>query len=247
MPCATQATRGRRAVVAAQVATSDDEDDDATHVAVRHETSNADALDGARDGEVEVLGGTSWLWAREEFAGRSTCCSSTKPARCRSPTCSPSRRRASSLVLLGDPQQLEQPQKGSHPDGVGVSALEHVLGGTKTMPADRGLFLPDHLAAAPAICAFTSELFYEGKLHVEAGLERQRLTGTGAVRRRRPVVAARRSTTATRARRRGSGRGGGRSSTQPARARLAAGSTSDGVARQMTPPTSSSSRPTTRR
>ena len=24
---------------------------------------------------------------------------------------------ASSIVLLGDPQQLEQPQKGSHPDG----------------------------------------------------------------------------------------------------------------------------------
>ena len=32
------------------------------------------------------------------------------------------------VVLLGDPQQLDQPQKGSHPDGVGVSALAHLLG-----------------------------------------------------------------------------------------------------------------------
>ncbi len=32
------------------------------------------------------------------------------------------------LVLLGDPQQLEQPIQGSHPEGTDVSALEHVLG-----------------------------------------------------------------------------------------------------------------------
>ena len=38
---------------------------------------------------------------------------------------------AKSVVLLGDPQQLEQPQKGSHPDGVDASALEHILGGTR--------------------------------------------------------------------------------------------------------------------
>ena len=87
---------------------------------------------------------------------------------------------ARSLVLLGDPQQLEQPQKGSHPDGVGVSALEHVLGGAATMPPDRGLFLPTTWRLHPAICAFTSEVFYEGKLEPKPGLERQRLTGTGA-------------------------------------------------------------------
>ena len=51
-------------------------------------------------------------------------------------------RASSSLVLLGDPQQLEQPTKGSHPDGVGVSALQHVLGDAVTMPPEKGLFLP---------------------------------------------------------------------------------------------------------
>ena len=82
-------------------------------------------------------------------------------------------------MLLGDPQQLEQPQKGSHPDGVGISALEHVLGGAATMPPDRGLFLPMTWRLHPAICAFTSEVFYEGKLDAKPGLERQALTGTG--------------------------------------------------------------------
>ena len=68
---------------------------------------------------------------------------------------------ARNLVLLGDPQQLEQPQQGSHPDGADVSALEHLLGGRETIPADRGLFLDETWRLHPAICAFTSELFYE--------------------------------------------------------------------------------------
>ena len=83
-------------------------------------------------------------------------------------------------MLLGDPQQLDQPRKGSHPDGVGISALEHVLGGARTMPPDRGLFLGTTWRLHPAICAFTSELFYEGKLESKPGLEAQRLSGVGA-------------------------------------------------------------------
>ncbi len=84
------------------------------------------------------------------------------------------------LVLLGDPQQLEQPQKGSHPDGVDASALDHVLEGHKTMPADRGLFLPVTWRLSPAICAFTSEVFYE------ASCDRSRARAP-ATRRRGPL------------------------------------------------------------
>ena len=42
---------------------------------------------------------------------------------------------AQSLVLLGDPQQLEQPQQASHPPGTQASALEHILAGDKTIAA----------------------------------------------------------------------------------------------------------------
>ena len=35
---------------------------------------------------------------------------------------------ARSIVQLGDPQQLEQPQQGTHPEGVNASALQHMLG-----------------------------------------------------------------------------------------------------------------------
>src|SRR5437016_972131 len=78
-----------------------------------------------------------------------------------------------SLVLLGDPQQLEQPQQGSHPEGSDVSALAHLQDGRKTIREDQGLFLAETRRLHPAICDFTSELFYEGRLVPIHGLERQ--------------------------------------------------------------------------
>ena len=88
---------------------------------------------------------------------------------------------ARSLILLGGPQQLEQPLKGSHPDGSAVSVLQHVLGDQKTMPDDAGLFLTETRRMHPALCAFTSELFYESKLHSYAGLENQAIVGPGPI------------------------------------------------------------------
>jgi superfamily I DNA and/or RNA helicase len=84
---------------------------------------------------------------------------------------------AKSLVLLGDPQQLDQPQKGSHPDGAEVSALEHLLNGARTVPPDKGIFLEKTWRLHPAICEFTSEVFYEGRLNSRDGLDRQCVTG----------------------------------------------------------------------
>jgi superfamily I DNA and/or RNA helicase len=78
-----------------------------------------------------------------------------------------------SLVLLGDPQQLEQPQKGSHPEGSDISALAHLLHGRPTIGEAEGLFLAETWRLHPAICRFTSELFYEGRLVSLGGLERQ--------------------------------------------------------------------------
>jgi superfamily I DNA and/or RNA helicase len=86
---------------------------------------------------------------------------------------------AASLALLGDPRQLDQPIQGSHPDGVAVSALQHVLGNEPTIASDRGLFLEETWRLPPAICDLTSELFYQRRLTAHPGLERQVLTGAG--------------------------------------------------------------------
>jgi len=77
------------------------------------------------------------------------------------------------LVLLGDPQQLQQPQKGVHPEGTEVSALSHVLQERQTISDDQGVFLETTWRMHPEICAFGSELFYENKLFPVTGLENQ--------------------------------------------------------------------------
>ncbi len=156
-----------------------DPDDDAPHTGgVREIKDNPDALQAIAGREVDVLGGTAWLWAREEFAAAVDVLFVDEAGQMSLANALAVSPAAGSLVLLGDPQQLEQPQKASHPDGVDISALQHVLGDRQTMPADRGLFLPVTWRLAPALCAFTSELFYEGKLHARDGLEQQRLIGT---------------------------------------------------------------------
>jgi hypothetical protein len=85
------------------------------------------------------------------------------------------------VVLLGDPQQLNQPTQGSHPEGTDVSALDHVLNGEQTIAPDRGLFIEETWRLHPSICAFTSELFYENRLRSRSGLELQEVHSNGRV------------------------------------------------------------------
>src|SRR4029077_13048212 len=82
------------------------------------------------------------------------------------------------LVLIGDPQQLKQPQKGSHPQGTEVSALEHILQEQKTISKDRGLFLETTWRMHPAINDYISELFYDNRLHTKPETANQRLEGS---------------------------------------------------------------------
>ena len=85
---------------------------------------------------------------------------------------------ATSIVLLGDPQQLDQPQKGVHPPGADVSALGHLLNGRATIADDQGIFLTETRRLHPDVCAFTSEIFYEGRLVARPENAQQRLNAT---------------------------------------------------------------------
>jgi superfamily I DNA and/or RNA helicase len=67
--------------------------------------------------------------------------------------------------------------QGSHPEGVEASVLEHILGTHLTIPSDKGIFLPVTWRLSPAVCAFTSELFYESRLEPKKNLENQALVG----------------------------------------------------------------------
>jgi predicted RecB family nuclease len=122
-----------------------------------------------------LLGGTAWLWARPEFRDSVDVLFIDEAGQMSLADVLAVSAAAKSLVLLGDPQQLEQPQQASHPPGTQASALEHLLGGAKTIPAERGLFLHQTRRLHPDICAFTAEAFYEDRLTSAPGLERQAL------------------------------------------------------------------------
>lgn len=141
--------------------------------------SNEVSLAALQSGEANVLGGTAWLWARPEFANAVDVLFVDEAGQMSLANVLAVSGAAKSIVLLGDPQQLDQPQKGSHPEGVNVSALQHTLGDHETIPPDRGIFLRVTWRLAPSICSFTSELFYERKLTSKPGLEHQCLTGVG--------------------------------------------------------------------
>ena len=136
------------------------------------------ALAALRAGGVDVVGGTAWTWSREEFARSVDVLvvdEAGQMALANAIAVSPA---AGSLILLGDPQQLDQPLKGAHPPGAERSALAHLLAGAATMPPGDGLFLDHTWRLHPDVCRFTSEVFYDGRLEPQAGNERQELAGS---------------------------------------------------------------------
>ena len=143
---------------------NDSEETDGIAVAKKNE----EALEALCSGKANVVGGTSWLWSPEaafeavdvlfiDEAGQMSLADVLAVS-----------QSAKTLVLLGDPQQLERPLQGSHPDGAEKSALEHLLNGRKTIPEDMGFLLPVSWRLHPAICKFTSSVFYEDKLSSHA-------------------------------------------------------------------------------
>ncbi len=126
---------------------------------------------------LDVVGGTSWAWVNQHLQDSVDVLVVDEAGQMSLANVLAVSSAARSLVLFGDPAQLDQPQKGSHPPGAEASALEHLLGAALTMPPDRGVFLAETRRLAPAICDFTSRVFYEGRLEPIAGLERQRITG----------------------------------------------------------------------
>jgi predicted RecB family nuclease len=152
-----------------------DEEEETTEIAIAK--NNGLALAALQSGAANVVGGTSWLWSPDQLfeavdvlfideAGQMALADVIAVA-----------QAAKNLVLIGDPQQLERPLKGSHPLGAEKSALQYLLGEQKTIPETMGLLLPETWRMHPAICNFTSELFYDGRLGTRAFTRNRVLKG----------------------------------------------------------------------
>jgi uncharacterized protein len=142
---------------------------------------NSQGVFTALNSGCQVAGATAWFWAAENAFQCVDVLFVDEAAQMALASVLAASQAAPALVLLGDPQQLDQPMQGSHPDGTGCSALHHLLDGQQTIRAEQGLFLDTTWRLHPDICAFTSELFYEGKLDPLPGLEQQCVAGQAPV------------------------------------------------------------------
>lgn len=124
-----------------------------------------------------VTGGTAWLWADDDFRGAVDYLIVDEAGQMAMSQVLAASRACRNLILLGDPQQLEQPQKGAHPEGSGVAALTHLLDGMHVMPEGKGLFLSVTKRINPSIAKFTSEIFYNRKLEALTELSNQKISG----------------------------------------------------------------------
>ena len=152
-------------------------DERASSPAATSLTSNPEVRTALANRDLDVIGGTAWLWSRADMAGSIEVLFVDEAGQFSLANAIAVSTAAESLVLLGDPQQLEQPLQGSHPPGAERSALGHVLGDTPVIADDRGLFLADTWRLHPDIAGYTSEVFYDGKLGSAPSLARQALAG----------------------------------------------------------------------
>jgi uncharacterized protein len=133
---------------------------------------NEEVERAVRDDTADVVAGTVWLLARRQLdaaaedrrepfldvlfvdeAGQFSLANLVAAATC-----------ARSIVLVGDPNQLPMVTQGVHPPGAAASSLEHLVGGSVTVPPDRGLFLEATRRLHPGVNDFISPAFYDGRL-----------------------------------------------------------------------------------
>ena len=122
---------------------------------------------------VDIAAGTPWLFARAEMEGLVDVLFVDEAGQMSLANVVAVGGAGSSIVLLGDPNQLPQVSPGVHPDGAERSALQHLIGDERTLPADRGLFLPRTYRMHPAVNGFVSETFYEDRVEPDAANARQ--------------------------------------------------------------------------
>ena len=77
-------------------------------------------------------------------------------------------RVARNVLLVGDQQQLSQPNRAAHPGDSGLSCIDYVMQDHAVVPPDRGVFLATSWRMPPPLTQVVSELFYDGQLQAAA-------------------------------------------------------------------------------
>ncbi|HKU59926.1 MAG TPA: TM0106 family RecB-like putative nuclease [Gemmatimonadales bacterium] len=164
----------RRGRSAALYKVGDHEDDELVASGVVRKLEN-DEVSAALDEGPCLVGGTAWLFAREELTGRFDHVVIDEAGQFSLANAVAVGLSARNLILVGDQMQLAQVTQGYHPEETGLSCLEYVLHGQSTVPEDRGIFLAKTRRMHPDVCRFISEAVYDGRLHNIPETERHRI------------------------------------------------------------------------
>ena len=136
------------------------------------------------DGDVDIVAGTAWLFARPTFPPKLDYLVVDEAGQMALANVLAISGVTQNLIFLGDPNQLSQPSHGIHPPGVNLSVLDHVIQDKPTMPVQLGLFLETTYRLHPSVCSFISDAFYDGKLEPDESTKRQAIgssNGNGGV------------------------------------------------------------------
>lgn len=136
-----------------------------------HETYNNEGVSASH----QLVAGTAWLFARPEHDQAFDYLFIDEAGQVGLANVVAMGVAARNIVLVGDQMQLSQPVQGTHPEGSGVSALQHLLGSHATVPVERGVFLSKTRRMHPALCEFISAAVYEGRLEATGETDRQKL------------------------------------------------------------------------
>ncbi len=164
--------RAVRPVGTDQIADSDDAPDDDPVVLTESTSYLREALDS---GSCRLVGGTAWLWAEESMRGAVDVLVIDEAGQFSLANALAVSSATTSLVLLGDPQQLAAPSNAVHPEGAGVSVLTHMTGGAAVIGAEHGVFLDRTYRMHPAVAQFVSTMSYDDRLESAPGRDQQRV------------------------------------------------------------------------
>ncbi len=139
--------------------------------AIENTTDNKRAVDGG----FQLYAGTAWLFARPELNQALDYLFVDEAGQVSLANLIAMGVAAHNIVLVGDQMQLSQPIQGDHPEGTGVSGLDHLMGDNATVPPERGVFLGVTRRMHPDVCRFISDAVYDGRLQSYDAAKGQRL------------------------------------------------------------------------
>jgi predicted RecB family nuclease len=125
---------------------------------------NTKSNEAMLDTELQLIAGTSFLFAREELDRQVDTLFIDEGGQFALADAIAVGTAARNLILLGDPNQLSQVSQGSHPPGASASVLSHLLGDDETVRPDMGIFLKHTWRMRPEVNGYISSTFYENRL-----------------------------------------------------------------------------------